>query len=140
MKEAFFISTDKSKLDIQMIHNFLSEESYWAKGRSLELVRISIENSVCFGVYTLDRQVGFARVVTDYAIIGWIMDVFILKEFRGRCLGKLLMDSLLNHEKFRHLRSFRLGTEDAHGLYAKFGFTLLPKPQNMMERISVKKQ
>lgn len=136
MKDEYYISTDKSKLDVQMIHRFLSEESYWAKGRSYELVKTSIENSECFGVYTGDRQVGFARVVTDYAVIGWIMDVFILSEFRGRGLGKQLMENLLNHEKLMHLRSFRLGTEDAHDLYAQFGFTPLQKPENMMERKS----
>ena len=132
----FYVSTDKSRLDIPLIHRFLSKESYWAKGRNLETVKTSVENSECFGVYTGDRQVGFARVVTDYAVIGWIMDVFILKEFRGRGLGKQLMNSLLNHDKLRHLRSFRLGTEDAPGLYAQFGFTPLKKPGNMMERIS----
>ena len=136
MPDEFYISGDKAKLDIDLIHRFLSEESYWAKGRSLGTVKTSIENSECFGVYSGNRQVGFARVVTDYAVIGWIMDVFILKEFRGRGLGKKLMNDLLNHERLRNLRTFRLATEDAHGLYAQFGFKPLEKPRNMMERIS----
>ncbi len=133
------ITTDKSRLDINLIHNFLSRESYWAKGRSLDTVRRSIDNSLCFGVFVNHQQVGFARVVTDYAVFAWVMDVFVLKEYRGRGYGKKLMEFIVHHEKLQNLKRWGLGTEDAHGLYEKFGFTPLTKSQNMMEKISGKK-
>ena len=129
----FRINTDKSELDITTIHHFLSTQSYWAKGRSLETVKISIENSLCFGLYIGAKQVGFARVVSDYAIFAWIMDVFILPEFRGQGLGKELMQAITSHEKLQNLQRWGLGTEDAHGLYAQFGFGPIAKPANLME-------
>ena len=128
------ISTNKSLLDIPMIHQYLSERSYWAKGRSLEAVQKSIENSLCFGVYDENgKQLAFARVVTDYAIFGWLMDVFVLEEYRGSGIGKQLMEAIVNHPDLKNLRRIGLGTEDAHGLYQQFGFTELSKPGNMME-------
>jgi len=129
----FRISTAKSELDITTIHHFLSTQSYWAKGRSLETVKISIENSLCFGVYIGTKQVGFARVVSDYAVFAWIMDVFILPEYRGRGLSKELMQAIKSHDKLQNLYRWGLGTEDAHGLYAQFGFTPLSKTGNIME-------
>jgi GNAT superfamily N-acetyltransferase len=132
--ENFIISTDRDRLDVQMIHQFLSERSYWGKGRSLETVRQSIANSLCFGVYDLSgKQLGFARVATDYAVFGWLMDVFILEEYRGKGLGKLLMKRITEHPALKNLKRIGLGTADAHGLYEQFGFTGLSKPQNMME-------
>ena len=131
----FRISTEKSELDIISIHHFLSTQSYWAKGRSLETVKKSIENSLCFGLYIGSKQVGFARVVTDFAVFAWIMDVFILPEYRGHGLGKELMRSITTHEKLQNLQRWGLGTDDAHGLYAQFGFTSLSKPANMMEKV-----
>ncbi len=133
MTKNFYISTDKSKLDIPLIYQYLSCESYWAKGRSLKTVETSIENSLCFGVYTDDTQIGFARVVTDYAVIAWVMDVFILNEYRGNGLGVMLMSTIMNHEKLQKLQRWGLGTEDAHGLYEKFGFKTIQKPANWME-------
>lgn len=128
------ISTEKKLLNIPMIHQYLSERSYWAKGRSLEAVRKSIENSLCFGVYDDDgKQLGFARVVTDYAVFGWLMDVFVLEEYRGEGLGKQLMEAIVNHPDLKNLRRMGLGTDDAHGLYQQYGFTSLSKPDNMME-------
>jgi GNAT superfamily N-acetyltransferase len=127
------ISTDKEKLDIDSIHRFLSEDSYWAKGRSLETIKLSIENSLCFGVYVGDKQVGFARVITDYAIFAWVLDVFILDEYRGKGYGKMLMGAIVGHDKLQNLKRWGLGTDDAHGLYKQFGFTPLSKPGNMME-------
>jgi GNAT superfamily N-acetyltransferase len=132
-KSTTHISTDKAKLDIHAIHNYLSNESYWAKGRTIETVTKSIENSLCFGVYVDEKQIGFARVVTDYAVFAWIMDVFILKDYRGNGYGKMLMNSIMNHEKLQNLQRWGLGTDDAHGLYEQFGFKPLSKPQNMME-------
>lgn len=132
--ENIIISSDRDRLDIQMIHQFLSERSYWAKGRSLETVRQSIENSLCFGVYDVSgKQLGFARVVTDYAVFGWLMDVFILEEYRGQGVGKLLMEAVTQHPALKNLRRIGLGTADAHGLYQQYGFTELSKPENMME-------
>ncbi|MDZ7608756.1 MAG: GNAT family N-acetyltransferase [Cyclobacteriaceae bacterium] len=129
----FRINTNKSELDVAVIHHFLSTQSYWAKGRSLETVKKSIENSLCFGVYHGSKQVGFARVVSDYAIFAWIMDVFILPEYRGQGLGKALMQSITTHDKLQNLQRWGLGTEDAHGLYAQFGFAPVAKPANLME-------
>ena len=127
------ISTNKQKLDIQLIHNYLSNESYWAKGRSLETVQRSIENSLCFGVYTENSQVGFARVITDYAVFAWLLDVFILPEYQGKGYGKKLVKAIITHPDLQGLRRWGLGTDDAHELYKQFGFTSLQKPENMME-------
>lgn len=128
------ISTDKTRLDIDRIHSYLSRESYWAIGRELEVVKRSIDNSLCFGVYLDKQQIGFARVVSDYAVFAWIMDVFILNDYRGMGYGKQLIKAIVNHEKLQNLSRWGLGTDDAHGLYAQFGFKPLSKPQNMMER------
>jgi GNAT superfamily N-acetyltransferase len=132
------ISTDKSRLDIELIHNYLSNESYWAKGRSIEKVKLSIENSICFGVYLDEAQIGFARVVTDYAVFAWILDVFILKDFQGRGYGKKLMNTIMTQNNLQNLLRWGLGTDDAHGLYEQYGFKPLKKPQNMMEIVAVK--
>ena len=132
------ISTDKSRLNIDLIHNYLSNESYWAKGRSIEKVKLSIENSICFGVYLDEAQIGFARVVTDYAVFAWILDVFILKDFQGRGYGKKLMNTIMTQNNLQNLLRWGLGTDDAHGLYEQYGFKPLRKPQNMMEIVAVK--
>lgn len=132
--ENILISNDKSLLDLEMIHNFLTNRSYWAKGRSMETVKRSVENSLCFGVYEKGKQVGFARVVTDYSVFAWLMDVFILEDYRGRGYSKQLMSAIINHPDLQNLIRWGLGTEDAHGLYQQFGFTALSKPNNMMER------
>ena len=118
----FLISTDQSKLDLDVIHEFLSRESYWAAGIPRETVARSIENSLCFGVYDNARQIGFARVVTDFATYGYIADVFILEPYRERGLGKELMSSIMSHPKLQGLRRWSLGTRDAQGLYSQFGF------------------
>jgi len=127
------VSTDKTKLNIDLIHRYLSKESYWAADRDIETVKRSVDNSLCFGLYLDDKQIGFARVVSDYAVFAWIMDVFILKDYRGHGYGKKLMNSIMTHEKLQNLQRWGLGTDDAHGLYEQFGFKPLSKPQNMME-------
>ena len=133
--KGFYTSTDKSKLDVDMIEDFLSRRSYWAKGRARAKIIRSIENSMCFGVYDdKDRQVGFARVLSDYAVFAWIMDVFILEEFRGRGLGKLLMGAITDHPDLQGLERWGLGTKDAHGLYEQFGFRKLKTPETKMEK------
>lgn len=131
--ENFVISTEKARLDIEMIHRFLSYDSYWAQGRTLEQTRTAIENSICFGVYLEERQVGFARVVTDRATFAYIGDVFILDEFRGRGLSKTLMRTMLQHPELQGLRRWVLATKDAHELYEQFGFSELRFPERWME-------
>ena len=133
---SFYISTDKSKLDVDLIHQFLSQQSYWAKGRSIEVVRKSINNSLCFGVFLGNEQVGFARVVTDYAVFAWIMDVFVLERFRKNGVGKMLLDAIMKHPELTQLQRWGLATEDAHGLYERYGFRIVSRPETFMERVS----
>jgi GNAT superfamily N-acetyltransferase len=128
------IRTDVSFLQIDMIHKFLSEESYWAKERTREQTQRAIENSLSFGVYKGEKQIGFARVVTDYATFAYIGDVFILNEFRGRGISKWLMETIVNHPDLQNLRRWILATRDAHALYEKFGFTELKVPERWMEK------
>ncbi len=130
---AIEISTDNNRLDVSMIHAFLANESYWVPGISRQSVEKSIDNSLCFGAYSGDRQVAFARTVTDYVRFAHLLDVFVLKEFRGRGLGKRLMNSILSHPELRTIMRFTLGTQDAHGLYAQFGFTAPANPERQME-------
>ena len=130
----FEISTDKSKLDIEMIQKFLSEESYWAKSRTLEQTRTAIGNSLCFGVYLGDKQIGFARVVSDFATFAYVGDVFVLDEYRGRGLSKKLMEAIVSHSELQGLRRWVLATKDAHGLYEQFEFASLKFPERWMER------
>ncbi len=118
----FLYSTDKSKLNLDYIHHFLSKESYWAKNIPINIVKTSIEGSLCFGVYENDKQVGFARVITDYATFGYLADVFIDKDYRGRGLSKELMTFIMEQDVVKKLRRFMLATLDAHSLYAQFGF------------------
>lgn len=132
-KGAFTCSTDKTKLQIDLIHDFLSLRSYWAKGRTIEQVKRSISHSECFGVYKDDLQVGFARVISDFTIYAYILDVFVLEEERGFGLGKFLMECIMNHPELWNIKRWMLGTEDAHGLYKQFGFTSLKKVANHME-------
>jgi len=128
----FEISTDPSRIDIPLVHRFLTA-SYWAKGIPEETVRRSIERSLCFGVYCGSRQVGFARVITDYATFAYLADVFVLEEFRGRGLAVWLMQCIMEHPQLQDLRRWSLVTRDAHGLYRKFGFRELSAPERWME-------
>lgn len=132
MSAEVHFSTDKGQLDVEFIHQYLTT-SYWAKGRSLETVKASIQNSLCIGVYKDSRQIGFARVVTDYAVFAWIMDVFINEEFQNQGLGKQLMTYLMGHTKLGKVRRWGLNTADAHKLYEKFGFKSLDSPEIYME-------
>lgn len=130
--EKLIISTEKSLLDPEYITTVLSQ-TYWAKGRSLETVKTCIEHSINFGVYLEGKQIGYARVVTDYAQFAYILDVFIDEKHRGLGYSKLLMNDLLEHEALSGVKVLRLATSDAHELYRKFGFKELSKPENMME-------
>ncbi|MDO8993307.1 GNAT family N-acetyltransferase [Daejeonella sp.] len=137
MTKHFYVSTDKTKLDIDLIVDFLNYESYWAKTRNKATIEKSIMNSVCFGIFDQEnRQVGFARVITDFAVFAWILDVFILQEYQGKGLGKLLMQEIMSHHDLSGIKRWGLGTKDAHGLYQKFGFKSLSNPNEMMEKIS----
>lgn len=133
----YTITTDKSRLDTDLIHKFLSEESYWAKNISRELVERSIEHSLCFGAFSGDRQVGFARVITDYATFAYVGDVFVLPAHRGKGASKQLMAAVREHPSLKDLRRWHLLTRDAHALYRQFGFRELEKPERHME-IAVK--
>src|SRR5262245_31928009 len=126
------ISTDKSKLDLTVVHQFLSG-SYWAEGIPVEVVSRAIEHSLCFGVYDDGRQIGFARVISDFATFAYLADVFILESHRGRGLSKLLMREVMNHPDLQGLRRFTLMTRDAHGLYRQFGFAGASRPDYYME-------
>jgi GNAT superfamily N-acetyltransferase len=131
------ISTDKTRLDLARIHRFLSTEAYWSPGVPREVVGRSIENSICFGVYSADgEQVGFARVVTDRATFAWLADVYIESEHRGDGLGKRLVATVLEHPELQGLRRWMLGTADAHELYRRFGFDGLNDVQRFMARES----
>jgi len=132
-REEHTISTDRSLLDLGMIHHFLSKESYWAKGIPLDVVRREIEHSLCYGVYRGQEQVGFGRIITDYAAIAYLADIFILPPERGRGLGKWLVATMLQHPELQGLRAWMLATKDAHGLYAQYGFQPLVHPENQME-------
>jgi GNAT superfamily N-acetyltransferase len=127
------ISTDRSRLDVDMIHAFL-QTTYWAAGRPREVVERSLEHSLCFGVYESGRQIAFARVVSDRAVFAYLMDVFVLPEFRGRGISKMLLREILDHPDLQGLRFFLLGTRDAHGLYEQFGFEPLAHPDRWLAR------
>src|SRR5687768_13491788 len=132
--DTFEISTDKTRLDVDMIHRYLAEESYWAQTRSLEQTQTAIENSICFGAYTAGRQVAFGRVVTDRATFAYVGDVFVVPEFQRIGLGKRLMAEMVAHPDLQGLRRWLLATRDAHGLYEQFEFTALKFPERWMER------
>lgn len=133
-KGEFTISTERELLQLDAIHRFLSEESYWAKTRTKEQTETAIKNSLPFGVYKGENQIGFARVVTDYATFAYLGDVYILEEFRGRGLSKWLMEVISNHPELQGFRRWILATADAHKLYEKFGFHELVHPERWMEK------
>lgn len=128
----FLYSTDKTKLDVGYIHHFLGQESYWAKNIPIEIVKQSIEGSLCFGVYHQNKQIGFARVITDYATFGYLADVFIDKDFREKGLSKELMSFIMEQDVVKKLRRFMLATLDAHSLYEQFGFQKLEGDKRLM--------
>ncbi len=131
----FELSTDPTRLDRALVHHFLSEQSYWAKGVPREVVDRSIEHSLCFGVFRGDEQVAFARVVTDRATFAYLADVFVLPEWRADGLGQWMIGVVIRHPELQGLRRFLLATKDAHGLYARFGFSPLANPARLLERL-----
>jgi GNAT superfamily N-acetyltransferase len=131
----YTVSTDRARLDLKIVQR--SQDSYWARGIPLEVMRRAVDHSLCFGLYHQSRQVGFARVVTDYATFGHIMDVFVLHENRGKGLGKLLMECIMDHPQLQGFRRWQLGTLDAHGFYSQFGFTTPQHPERSMEKLDL---
>ena len=132
-RDGFTISTDPARLDLDAIHAFLAS-SYWARGIPREVMERSIANAVPFGIYEGERLVGFARVVTDRATVGYVGDVFVLEPWRGRGLSRWLMECVLAHPELQGFRRWFLLTRDAHDLYARSGFTPLAAPDRWMER------
>jgi GNAT superfamily N-acetyltransferase len=132
-ENGYLFSNAKNKLQVGVIHAYLSKESYWSKDIPLPLVEASIKGSDCFGVYVNAQQIGFARVITDGASFGYLADVFILGEHRGKGLSKLLMAFIMAYQPYKNYRRFMLATRDAHGLYKQFGFTPLSTPERFME-------
>lgn len=130
----YTIDTDKERLQLDVIQKFLEEDSYWAQGRKVEQTRRAIENSVCFGLYHGDEQIGFARVVSDFATFAYLGDVFVLEVFRGRGLSKWLMEAVISYPDLHGLRRWVLATRDAHTLYEKYGFHALKFPERWMEK------
>jgi GNAT superfamily N-acetyltransferase len=127
------ISTDRGRLSLDVVHGFLTD-CYWARGIPREVVARSIENALCFGIYDGQSQIGFARVISDFATIAYVGDVFVLETHRGRGLGKWLMQCITEHPTLQNLRRWILTTRDAHGLYSQFGFTPVKAPERFMER------
>lgn len=134
-RDEFTISTDPTRLDVDAIADMLSR-AYWAKGRSRAVIERYIQHSLTFGIYADRRQIGLARVVTDYTTFAWLCDVVIHEDYRGRGLGKWLMETIHDHPDLQGLRRWLLATRDAHGLYKQFGWTPLPNPERWMEKFN----
>jgi N-acetylglutamate synthase-like GNAT family acetyltransferase len=133
LDKGYLISTDKSLLNFDVIYNYLDKESYWSQGIPIEKLKSAIANSMCFGVYHHNNQIGFARVITDNATFGYLADVFILPGFRKLGLSKWLMQTIMNHPDLQGLRRWSLATADAQGLYSQFGFEAITHPERWMQ-------
>ena len=118
-EKSFFVTTDKSKFNLEIIHTFL-KNSYWAKDISFDIVKSSIQNSYCFGAFLNDNQIGFARVITDYNSLAYLLDVFIINEFQNKGFGRQLLDSVFNDQKLSKIKKWMLATNDAHALYKQY--------------------
>ena len=128
------VSTNKTQLDISFIQNFL-KDIYWAAGRTIDEVQTSIDASFCFGIYLDDQQIGYARVITDYVVFAYMMDVFIEEKHRGKGYSSILIEAMMKEPQLQQVKIWRLATSDAHFLYEKFGFKSLAHPEKMMEKI-----
>ncbi len=133
LSKGFVISTDQSLLDLPFIHHFLDKESYWANHIPLERLETAIKNSLCFGVYHQNKQIGFARVITDYAVFAYLADVFITPTYRKQGLSKWLVQTIMQHPNLQNLKRWLLATSDAQGLYKQFGFEQINNPENYMQ-------
>lgn len=128
------VSTDKDKLNVPFIQHFL-KDIYWTAGRTIEQVQRTIDASICFGIYLDDVQIGFGRVITDYVVFAYVMDVFITEEHRGKGYSSILIDTMMKEPQLQEVKIWRLATRDAQFLYEKFGFKALANPDRMMEKI-----
>jgi GNAT superfamily N-acetyltransferase len=128
----YSVSTDPAVFNIEVIHDFLSH-SYWAENIPLETMKRAINNSLCFGLFHKQQQIGFARVITDYSTFGYLADVFIIESYRGKGLARFLIGTIMQHPDLKGFRKWLLATRDAHGLYGKFGFKPIEKPERLME-------
>ena len=128
------VSKDKTKLDVPFIQNFL-KDVYWSAGRTMEEVQTTIDSSFCFGIYENDNQIGFCRVITDYVVFAYVMDVFIDENHRGKGYSSLLINAMMTEPELHQVKIWRLATSDAHFLYKKFGFSALAHPEKMMEKV-----
>lgn len=133
-RQGFVITDERAVLDDELIHQFLSTEAYWAKGIPKEIVRRSLNHSLCFGLFEGARQIGFGRVVTDRATFAYLADVFVLAEYRGQGLGQWLVECVVSHPDLQGLRRWMLATADAHKLYCRYGFEL-SQPGRLMEKV-----
>ena len=133
VKGDYTISTNRSKLDLLFIHQYLSEESYWAQGIPFDKVVTAADHSLNFGLYHGDRQIGYARIVTDYARVAYLADVYVVAGYQGRGLSKWLMEVIMNYPELQGLRRWMLHTRDAHGLYERFGWGAPAKPETCLE-------
>ncbi len=135
--DSFILSTDKTLLQVDRIHRFLSKEAYWCLNIPLDVVRRSIANSLCFGLYSTSQneplQIGYARIVSDFATFAWLCDVYVEKDWRGKSLSKWMMECLISHPDIKNLRRLCLATKDTHSLYLKYGFEVTKTPENWME-------
>ena len=136
-RDNYLISTDPSKIQLKVVHEFLAD-SYWAKNIPIELVKKSLDNSLCFSLFNDDLQIGFARLVTDYATFAYLADVFVLDKYRGNGLSKWMMEIIINFPDVQGLRTWILKTWDAHGLYEKYGFSSPKFPERVMEYSQLK--
>jgi GNAT superfamily N-acetyltransferase len=134
-RDGFTVSTDPAHLDLALIHDYLANHSYWAPGIPLSYVKEAARHSLNFGLYREGEQIGYARVLTDYVRFAYLMDVFVLEEYRGQGLGKWLMACVFEHPGLLLVRRWMLATWDAHGLYAQFGFTPMERPDRFMEKV-----
>lgn len=134
MLRQIYVSTDKQKLNIPFIQNFL-KDIYWSAGRTIEEVQRTIDASVCFGIYLNDVQIGFGRVITDYVVFAYMMDVFVAEAHRGKGYSSILISAMMEEPSLKEVKIWRLATRDAHFLYEKFGFAALAFPERMMEKI-----
>ena len=134
-RDNLLISTDPGLLNVEAICDFLSR-AYWAQNRPREIIKLSLRHSLVFGIYDGSRQVGLARIITDYATFAWLCDVFVHEDYRGKGIGKWLISSIISHPALHDLRRIALATRDAHGLYSQFGFTSMNNPERWMERFN----
>ena len=133
MIDNYTITTNQEEMDVEAIHQYLTN-AYWCKGLPIETLKLSMQNSFCFAVLQAKKQIGFARLITDYATFAYLADVYILESHQGKGLSRMMLDKINNHPKLKGLRRIMLATHDAHGLYEKFGFSKLSSPEKFMEK------